>query len=187
MSQTVRGQRIDTIFVLIIFVVFAVSVLLVLMLSASTYSNVTEMSRDEQSERSVLSYIWTKVRNSDESGGVSVGYFHGIQAIRIDETIGGVLYRTVIYHYDGWVYELFSDAALEFYPEDGTRIIQTADLKFAELGYGLIRITSGSRSLLISPRSSALRSSTANAEFGMRNSELWDGSYGSLAAKGVYG
>ena len=155
MIDASRGQRIDTVFVLIVFCVFAVSVLTVLMLGARTYSHITGLTREESAERTVLSYIWTKVRNGDEAGSVSAGDFHGLQALRIDEEFDGIRYRTVIYHYDGWVLELFSEEGLEFYPEDGVRIIAATDLGFAELEYGLIRVSAGTRSLLISPRSTA--------------------------------
>ena len=55
MMKRVRGHKIDTIFVLLIFCIFAVSVLMVLMLGANTYKNMTEISRDGQDERTVLS------------------------------------------------------------------------------------------------------------------------------------
>jgi len=155
MLKSVKEQRIGTVFVLCVFVVFAFSVLMVLMLGARTYSNITEMTREEQAERTVLSYVWTKVRNSDENGNISIGEFQGLPALRIDEDISGTIYRTVIYHYNGWVYELFSEAELEFSPEDGVRMIMTTDLDFTDLDHGLIRVSSGSKSLLISPRSSA--------------------------------
>jgi len=160
MIRTVREHRIGTVFVLCVFVVFAFSVLMVLMLGASTYSNITEMSREQQAERTVLSYVWTKVRNSDENGNIYIGEFNSLPALHIDEDIGGVIYRTVIYHYEGWVYELFSDAELDFMPIDGVRLIQTTDLRFEGLDLGLIRVSSGTRSLLLSPRSSALEVGT---------------------------
>jgi len=156
MLKTVRGQRIDTVFVLIIFCVFAISVLMVLMLGANTYSSVTAMSREEHAERTVLSYIWTKVRNSDEGGNIQVTSFHGLPALFIGEEAGGVQYRTLIYHYDGWVYELFSEEDLEFDPIDGTKTIMAENLLLEELEHGLIRVTAGGRSLLISPRSNAM-------------------------------
>ena len=152
-----REHRIDTIFVLIIFCVFAVSVLMVLVLGASTYEKVTEMSRDGYTDRSVLSYIWTKVKNSDESGMIYIGDFHGLSALYIEEYVkeelGDTLYQTAIYQYNGWVYELLSEEGLEFYPEDGSQIIRLDDLKFQELENGLIKVSSEDRSLLIYPRS----------------------------------
>jgi len=152
MTNKLRSQRIDTIFVLLIFCIFAVSVLMVLMLCASTYKNTTEISKHEQDERTALSYIRTKVRNSDNSGEISTGYYHGFPAIFFDEVINDTPYRTVIYHYNGWVYELFSETGLDFYPEDGTQIIRVGDLAFETGQYGLIKISSGTRSLLLSPR-----------------------------------
>jgi len=128
---------------------------MVLTLGANTYGRITEMSREEQSERTVLSYIWTKIKNGDDAGSISVGDFHGLPALRIDEEYGGIRYRTVIYHYNGWVCELFSEEGLDFTPSDGVRIIAAEDLGFAELEYGLIRASAGTRSLLFFPRSAA--------------------------------
>ena len=149
------GQRIDTVFVLIIFCVFAVSVLMVLMLGASIYQNMTEISRDEQDERTVLAYIRTKIRTNDEGGMLYIGEFNGLPALCYDEEFGDIHFRTVIYHYDGWVYELFTEVGIDFYPEDGTRIMPLDDLKFYEAEHGLIRVTSGAKSLLLFPRSTA--------------------------------
>jgi len=153
MIKKVRNQRIDTIFVLLIFCIFAVSVLMVLMLGASTYKNITEISRDGLDERAALSYIRTKAKNNDTDGGISIGTFRGLPALYFDEEVDSTPYRTMIYHFDGWVYELFSELGLDFLPEDGVRIIKTDDLFFEELDYGLIKIKSGTRELVIFPRS----------------------------------
>ena len=155
MKITARGQRIDTVFVLIIFCVFAVSVLMVLMFGASIYQNMTEISREEHDERTVLSYVRTKVRNDDEAGRIQVGEFHGLPALCFDEDIGGISYRTIIYHYNGWVHELFSEAELDFQPQAGVPIMELSDLRFEELEYGLIKVSSGTKSLLIFPRGSS--------------------------------
>ena len=148
-----RGQRIDTVFVLIIFCIFAISVLMVLMFGASIYQNMTEITREGQNERTVLSYIWTKTKNEDGAGRVTVGFFHGLSALFYEEEFDGVPYRTMIYFHDGWVYELFSDASLEFYPEDGVQIIRAENLFFTQTSFGLIKVSSGDKSLLLSPRS----------------------------------
>jgi len=155
MTKTNRGQRIDTVFVLIIFVVFAISVLLVLMFSANIYQNMTEISREEQDERTVLSYIRTKVRNNDKSGMIYVGEFQGLPALCYDEVFGDVSFRTVVYHYDGWVLELFSEVGLDFHPRDGVPIMELNDLRFEQLDKGLIKVSSGTKDLLIFPRSNS--------------------------------
>jgi hypothetical protein len=65
----------------------------------------------------------------------------------------------VISHYNGWVYELFFEKELEFWPGDGERIMEAQDLAFEEIEYGLIRISTGERSLLISPRGGSISNS----------------------------
>ena len=153
MMRKVREQRIGTVFVLIIFCVFAISVLMVLMLGANVYKNMSEISQDGQDARTVLSFIWTKVKNSDENGRISIGEFHSRPALFFDEEFDQVHYRTMIYHYDGWIYELFSEAALDFDPADGVQLIKTGDLSFENIGDGLIKVTTGGRSLLMFTRS----------------------------------
>ena len=160
MSKAAGRNKIDTIFVLLIFCIFALSVLMVLMLGASIYKNMTQTVHEGQDERAVLSYIWTKAKNSDESGNVYTGDFHGISAMCFDEEYSGVRYQTIIYHYNGWVCELFSEYELihdeesGFYPEDGTRLIKINNLKFEEYEHGLIKVSAGTQNLLISPRCS---------------------------------
>jgi len=154
MIKNAGGKKADTVFVLIIFCVFAVSVLMVLMLGASIYRNMTEITQDGKSERTALSFIWTKVKNCDEAGSIYVGDFYGLNALCFDETLGGTEYQTVIYHYRGWVYELFSEKNLGLLPEDGVQIIRISSLVFEEPADGLIRARAGTKSLLLYPRGS---------------------------------
>ena len=152
MVKTTGKNRIETVFVLVIFSVFALSVLMVLMLGAGVYKNMTEISREGQDERIVLSFIWTKIKNGDEAGSVYTGDFYGGSALFFDKDYNGAPYRTVIYHYDGWLYELFSEVGYEFFPEDGARVFEISNLSFEDAEYGMIKVTAGDRSLLVSPR-----------------------------------
>jgi len=156
MKISTRSRNIDTIFVLIVFSIFAFSVLMVLMLGASIYRNVNDISREGQHERTVLSYVRTKIRNYDVNSGagsaISVADFNGVTALSISEMIGDTEYQTIIYNYDGWLYELFSEESLDFSPSDGVRIIRINDVNFEEIDHELIRVSVGDMSLLLSPR-----------------------------------
>jgi len=154
MNKRLRGRSIDTIFVLIVFSIFAFSVLMVLMLGASIYKNINDISREDENERTVLSYVRTKAKNFDVAGSISVDDFHGVSALCIYENIEGTDFRTVIYGYDGWLYELFHDTSLSFSLDGGVRISRIDDISFEQFDYGLIRVTAGDMSLLLSPRSS---------------------------------
>ena len=155
MLKATGERRIDTIFVLIIFCIFALSVLAVLMLGATVYKNMSEITRDGQAERMFISYIWTKVKNRDDSGSVYIGTFAGLPALCFDEEYSGTKYRTVVYHYNGWAYELFSEVGLDFSPQDGIRVVEIDEFSFANSENGLIEILAGTRSLLINPRGSS--------------------------------
>jgi len=155
MRKNTRGQRIDTVFVLVIFCVFAISVLMVLMLGANIYQNVNGMTQEGYGEHLALSYIWTKVKNGDDSGKVLIEDFDGRPALCFDEEYSQVEYRTLIYYYNGWIYELFSEKDLGLSPQDGTQILRIDELNFETLNHGIIRVSTGASSLLISPRSGA--------------------------------
>jgi hypothetical protein len=127
---------------------------MVLMLGASVYRNVNEISRDGQFRHTAMSYIWTKTRNFDKMDSISTGEFSGISALFIDEKIGDTDYRTVIYGFDGWLHEIFSDAARDFSPGDGTRIVMAENLVFKETGSGVIEVTTGDLRLFLTSRSS---------------------------------
>jgi len=150
-----RGQRIDTIFVLMLFCIFAMSVLMVLMLNGKIYQNMNELSRAGHNEQVSLSYIWSRVKNEDAAGKLRVGDFNGRDALCFDEKCGGVSYSTFVYFYDGYIRELFCQSGLELALEDGERVIEAQDFSVRQLESGLIKVTAEEGSLLIYPRSGA--------------------------------
>ena len=157
--KTTGESKVDTVFVLIIFSVFALSVLLVLTLGARIYRNMTDITSENQKERALLSYIWTKAKNGDKKESIHVGEFCGLNALLFDEEFGGTPYRTSIYQYDGWLYELFCETELledqtsGFLPEDGVQVMEIGELAFESIEFGMIKVSSGDLSLLLSPRS----------------------------------
>jgi hypothetical protein len=151
MNKPVQQRKIDTVFTLLLFSCFAMAVLITLMLGVMFYQNMIDISREGYDERTSLSYIWTKIKNNDGTGLISVGSFNGIPALYLYG--GDTTYATRIYQYNGWVYELYSDVELEMDLEDGSPIIRTDSLSFEQLDDGLIRVATESYSVLIYPRS----------------------------------
>ena len=162
MMKTTSGRRVDTVFVLIIFSVFALSVLMVLMLGASIYRNMTDIADENKDESTIISYVWTKVKSSDRTGSIYIKEHFGQNALCIDNVYDDSRYTTIIYIYEGWLYELFSerelidetDPELAFMPADGVRVMEIGELNFEAQSHGLIRVSSGALSMLIYPRSS---------------------------------
>ena len=104
-----KRHTIDVVFVLALACAFAASILMVLMLGANIYSHIQKTSEVQFAERVTLSYITAKVHSSDRAEGVSTGDFQGVSALYLNETFYGEDYSTVIYTYDGWLRELFTD------------------------------------------------------------------------------
>ena len=152
MHKTNASFKADTLLVLIIFCVFAASVLMVLMLGASIYKNTTEIIQEEYDARTSLSYIWSRIKNSDETGRIGIEEFCGLTALCLEEVYNTYVFRTLIYEHEGWIYELFSDVELDFYPEDGNPIIPTEGLSFSLLEDGLIKASTAFGSVLLFPR-----------------------------------
>ncbi|MCL2753871.1 MAG: DUF4860 domain-containing protein [Defluviitaleaceae bacterium] len=150
-----NNSKIDSAFVLMVFLVFAISIFLVLILSASTYSNMNEVSQEGQNERIALSYIRTKIRNADTIGAVSLEDFYGVPSLVISENIEQREFITRIYFYNGWLYEIFHERGIHFYPQDGIRLLEISALSFEEVENGLIQVSTDFGSTLILPRSSA--------------------------------
>lgn len=152
--KIVRGNRLDSVFTFLVFVIFTLSVLLTLMFSASVYRNVSEDLRAGYNERTALSYVWTKIRSFDEADSLFVGYFHGQSALVISERHAGMLFFTIVYHYNGWLRELPAiPAGAAFGLADGLPLLELSDLRFREIGNGIIEVSSDDQTLLITQRS----------------------------------
>jgi len=149
----------DTVFVLIIFCVFAASVLLVLMLGGGIYKTISDQAQDGYAQRTCLSYLWSKVKTGDKSGSVFVSEFNGASALCLEEEYDGVLYKTLIYQHNGWVYELFYESGLEFDLDSGMQVTEIDALSFEALENGSVKAVcaeSGREmSLILTPRSAA--------------------------------
>jgi hypothetical protein len=152
MNIPAQRRKTDTVFTLLLFSCFAMAVLITLMLGIRFYQQMTESSKEGYDERTCLSYIWTKVKNNDGTGSISLSSFGGIPTLSLYEVYGDTVYETRIYPFNGWIYELFCEADLDMDPEDGVPIIKAGSLRFEQLDGGLIRVSAGSYNILIHPR-----------------------------------
>ena len=151
--MTKTSKKSGTAAVLALLCVFIISAFTTLALGVGTYRNITEASRQGLDERLLFSYVWTKAKMGDEAGNVYVGEFGGLTALFIDEESGGGIDRTAIYHYDGWVYELFFEAGQNHLPRDGAPVGRSGSFLVEQLDNGLIKISAGPESAFLCPKS----------------------------------
>ncbi len=147
MRGKLQQHNIESAFVLILFAVFAMTVVAVLALGANSYQKLVERDNDGYNKRIVTSYVAAKIRSNDVRGKIQVGGFasaeeeDGIETLHMYRESEGEKYDTRIYYYDGYIYELFTLADLDFDPQAGNVVMEAKGLSFEREG-DVIRITS---------------------------------------------
>lgn len=130
----------DTFFVLILFAVFVLMALFVSASGALSYKNSAVQMEERFNKQTCISYITAKIRSNNEEGKLSVVDFNGQNALCITDDIGGAVYNTYIYQYDGMVRELFCNAEITLDPSVGSALTKASELSFEKEG-SLYRIT----------------------------------------------
>ena len=158
MLRTTDSGKMESVFVMLLFAVFAASVLIVLLSGGSIYQRTNDTIMENYDERTSLSFIWSRVRNSDLAGRVFLRHYDAldITALVLQEEIGGAFYESLIYVHNGWLHELFADAEQEFFPDFGFPIMESQSLVFDDPGLGLIKVMNSAGSLILSPRAGVI-------------------------------
>lgn len=143
MKQQGKKLNVSGLLTLLLFAVFGVCILSVLLTGADAYQRLRERDQSSYSRRTVTQYIATKVRQADGMGKVYAASFDGVRGegdtLFLEEEIDGTVYCTRIYCHDGYIRELFAEARGEFSPEDGEKILEAEEARFA-LENGLLTV-----------------------------------------------
>ena len=133
-------HRISAVFVFLLIGLFAVSSLTLTLIGTRVYSRVTETASQNSDSQLVLSYLCNKVRTFDSEGNVALAQRGGLPALCLYETIEGERYETIVYAYDGALWERFLPAAEDaaFAPADGEKLVEVQTLSFTLLTPNLL-------------------------------------------------
>ena len=136
-----RSTGAGTIAALMLACVFGVTLLLSLVTGAGVYRRVQERVDRGSARRVGLSYVTAKIHGCDESGCVRAGRFGGSDAVILSEEIGGTVYDTVLYVYDGKLMEVLFERGEDVGPENGQGITPARELTVSETEEGLLRLS----------------------------------------------
>ena len=125
---------------LLITLIFAGVMFFVLITGVRFYENIATIMEAQFKERTCLSYIVASVRHYDRAGSVYLTKFHGVDALVMEETFEDRVYETMIYFYDGYLYELYAPRGTVFELGDGFQLIGVDDLRFEMLTPSLYRV-----------------------------------------------
>lgn len=138
MKKEQENSKITGLMALLVFAVFAVCVLGVLLTGAGVYKRLVGSGAEDYSRRTAAQYVTTRVRQADRAGSVGLEDFGGQDALVLREKIGGSMYLTRVYCFDGWIRELFTTESGDFSPEDGEKVLEAEGLSFAMEGSSLL-------------------------------------------------
>ena len=106
MNHKQENHIIDVLFVIALFCIFALSAIFLISIGANIYGKTVDHMESNFNGRTSFAYITEKIRQSDQTGSVSVGELEGIPALLITNTQGETEYITYIYEYEGSLKEL---------------------------------------------------------------------------------
>ena len=133
----IKRVELSSLFPLLLLLVFGVCIVTVLLMGVRTYRNQLERDRDDYERRTAIRYITTRLHQNDNAEDWSVASFEDPtelgegDTLYFYETLGGVRYCTRIYCYNGYLYELFTEAAdVNFLREDGQKLLELHTVRF---------------------------------------------------------
>jgi hypothetical protein len=136
-----RGWIFNYICILSMLGAFAVSALVLMNVGVRVYKNITVKNAETFQLRTSLSYVATKIRQTDTKDNIFITDHKGIKVLTLDEVIKGVTYETFIYPYQGKLYELYQEKNNNCKLSDGMEVMDLNDMQFQRISNGLIKIT----------------------------------------------
>lgn len=127
--RTIKHTKLGGLMALVLFGLFAVCILSVILTGAGVYRKLTERDQVTYEKRTAVQYLTTKVRQADTAGWISAEEFEGLEALVISEDIGGTVYKTWIYCYDGYIRELFAAADSQMTLDTGEKVMEARGLQ----------------------------------------------------------
>lgn len=119
---------------LLAFVLMITSLLMVLLSGAKVVNRLTKRDRENYDRRTAVQYMATRIHQSDSDGMLTIEEYNGSPALILTENIGEDVFQTVIYHYDGYIYELFCRSGYIPAPEFGEKVLPADSLSLTDNG-----------------------------------------------------
>lgn len=131
-KQTLSSGKTGFLFSMLLFFVFLFCSVFTVLIGSRVYENIRERDNDSFYQDTAVSYVINKIRQADQSGGVTVGETDsGISFLLLTSQTDGTVYETWIYTMDGHLRELFTPMGSGLSVEDGLEICTCPELAFS--------------------------------------------------------
>lgn len=139
--QKNSGHSISSLFSLMLFGVFALFLMLMLLFCARVYQQTVKQTASDSSLGTAVTYLTTKFRQHDQSGGIFTGSLDGIPALCFRDEIKGKDYINYIYLDNNELTELFTARDSRASSSAGTAICSVSDFQVKKMDNGFYRIS----------------------------------------------
>lgn len=136
-----RAWIVNLISVIIILGIFAISCLILTNIGIRVYQNVVLANDNNFELRTSLSYVATKIRQTDTEGYPKMEQKDGVDVMILGEEIDGSIFETLIYHLDGRLYEVYKEAGTEYELDYGQETMEIEDFTIQLTGQGMVVLT----------------------------------------------
>lgn len=133
------NHSIAGVFVFLLLGIFAVFSTVMVLLGARAYKATSERTTNHNDIRIASAYMRSMVRSDDAADAVKIENIGGVHAVTLVNVYGEDTYFTRLYAYGGTLRELFTDAELEFEPQNGEPVCAADSMK-AEIKNGILTI-----------------------------------------------
>lgn len=120
---------VDAIFLLVLFAVFLICALFIVLFGAKIYKNTVQSANDSFVERTCYTYITEKIRQNDDSTGISILDDGDNSIIVLTKTVNDSDYTTFLYCDEGYLKEFMTSKGNDLVKSAGTKIVGLDSLK----------------------------------------------------------
>lgn len=140
MTNHERGWTVHILSMVFLLGIFAITSLFLANVGMETYKNIVLANNDNFQLRTSLSYVATKIRQSDTKNRTYIEEKEGAKVLVLGEEIDGENFETLIYYKDGYLCELYREEGMEYDLGYGVEMIEIHDFQIDETEDGQIHL-----------------------------------------------
>ncbi len=157
MDKQQKIWMVNLVSVLLVIGVFILASLMLVNVGIGAYKNIVLTTNDNFQLRTSLSYVATKVRQTDTVNLLYIEEKEGVSVLVLGEEIDGERYETLIYPYKGYLCELYREAGMDYDLSYGVPAIEIDQFHIMLTDDGLLQMVARNKAgeseeLLIYPR-----------------------------------
>lgn len=132
---------VDALFLLALFGVFLICALFVVLFGAKIYKNTVKNSETSFNSRTALSYVSEKIRQNDNSQGISIEDTSDGTVVKLSQTVNNRVFNTYLYEYDGYLMEYTTNEGNSLNKKFGSNIMQISGFSVEEKSPSLYKFS----------------------------------------------